>query len=313
MMDSQYLMEKPYLFLTFIFIFFTSILITHTAYSLNSPTSRSKHTKSINSGEHTIYLSDEYYSNGFVYSYAVLDQQNFNKTYCAASKCQLSQCSPSWLCRPGANNETAVLGVSYFTSHPSRQQDVAIENALVFANYLYGVNVTATKNLYTVSTNSETKSFLTMQDSIRNNNQSPIRHLLINQCKSNSTQFTRVAIYDVMETSTVVDNNDLGWLKNPKYQGYDGAVGSSEKIVASGLFSDQIKLAVKRAVVQLALEKESNLTEELLNISYRSGGSLMVSSINENVQIDLRAKILNLHITADINNKIKVYAWVVSD
>jgi hypothetical protein len=99
-------------------------------------------------------------------------------------------------------------------------------------------------------------------------------------------------------------------MTNPKYKGFDGAVGSAEKMVASGLFSDQIKLAIKRAIVQLALEKESNISEDLLNIDYESGGSIYVSSINNHARVDMKVKVLSLHITANESGVTQVYAWV---
>jgi len=71
-----------------------------------------------------------------------------------------------------------------------------------------------------------------------------------------------------------------------------------------------LKLAIKRAIVQLALEKESHLKEELINIDYSSGGSLLISSIDENVKITIKAKVLGLHIASDNDDQLKIFVWV---
>jgi len=271
----------------------------------------SENTKSVKLGNHTIYFLDEYYSDGVIYSYAQLDNAQFDKKRCKASDCIIAKCSPKWLCDLNSSQKINVLGVSYLTYLPSKQQNVAIRNALLTAKYLYGVDVDAATKFYTAKSNNQQINILNARSSIEASSNSKIPSFLVtNQCKSEGMLFTKVKFNIENKLTPKFKNNDLKWLTSPKHNGIDGAVGSTEKRVVSGLFSGQIKLAIKRAIVQLALEQESNIKEEFLTIEYESGGSLIIRSIDESVQINIKAKVIGLHVTADEYNELKVFAWV---
>jgi len=282
---------------------------------LNIPPSKQadivEETTSIALGNHTIYFLDEYFDNGVIYSYAQLDSKQFDKKACETSACNISQCSPTWLCELNTSSKVNVLGVSYLTYLPSKQQNVAIRNALLTAKYLYGVDVDAATSFYTAKSNNQQINILKERSSVEaSSDKKDLSFLVTKQCLSEGVLFAQVKFSIDNKLEHKFKNNDLKWLTEPKHNGIDGAVGSTDKRVISGLFSGQIKLAIKRAIVQLALEQESNIKEEFLTIEYESGGSLIIRSIDESVQINLKAKVIGLHVTADEYNELKVFAWV---
>ncbi|PHS18194.1 MAG: hypothetical protein COA86_08610 [Kangiella sp.] len=271
----------------------------------------SENTTSIALGNHTIYFLDEYYKDSVVYSYAQLDNATFDKKLCKTSSCIIAKCSPTWLCELNNTPKVNVLGVSYLTYLPSKQQNVAIRNALVTAKYLYGVDVDAAISFYTAKSNNQQINILKEKSAINASADKEIpAYLVTNQCSSEGVLFARVRFNIDNSVSQKFNDSSPQWITNPKYNGIDGAVGNTDRRVVSGLFSGQIKLAIKRAIVQLALEQESNIKEEFLTIEYESGGSLIIRSIDESVQINLKVKVIGLHVTADEENELKVFAWV---
>jgi len=89
-------------------------------------------------------------------------------------------------------------------------------------------------------------------------------------------------------------------------------VGSVERLVASGLVSDQIKLAIERAAVQLAFEKHTNVSEDLLQVTFGKGGIIHVSQIAENTQVELKARVMQNHFEQPPGTTLKVYARVAT-
>ncbi len=259
-------------------------------------------------GGKTVYLSPPYRRNGQLLTYAS-DHPVVTPELCPVSTCSISRCDPAWLCASSSEGELTQIGVSYLTANPTKQHEHAISNAQNIARLLYGTQVSASKSLKTVNTNTGTLTFMRSTDELNALSQENLPYLVTNSCRNGETLFTRVRFKSDGYQPTFTGSPSL-WLTNPKYQGIDGAVGSAEKRVASGLFSRQIDLAIRRAIIQLALEKESNLSEDLLNIEYGQGGTLMVSTIHEQTQVTLRAALVALHITGTDDDQPKVYAWV---
>lgn len=257
----------------------------------------------------TVYFSEPYTQNGQIITFASYQKLPANTPQCAVSHCAISQCDPAWLCESSKKGELTQLGISYLTANPGKQQDNAVRNAQNIAKFLYGANITASKQLKTVHTSTGTMMFLHSDNQLEKNLENDLPYLVTHSCRSGETLFTRVK-FKSEGYQPVAENNPQLWLRNPKYQGIDGAVGSAEKMVASGLFSKQIDLAVRRAIVQLALEKESNLSEDLINIEYGHGGTLLVSTIDEKTRVNLKAILVALHITGEKDDQPKVYAWV---
>lgn len=267
-------------------------------------------TQSVKLGSHTVYFTNDLELDGYVYSYAQLDNNNAISTQCPRSACSLSQCSPAWLCTASTDKELAQLGVSYLTSDPGKQYDRATDNALKLAQYQFGSHVEAQKRLVSLSGGSAQYNALRQSNSVEQLGFQNIEHIATQSCKKNNTLFTRIAFPGLSPLANTLAPNDKSWMTNPKYKGFEGAVGSVEKKVSSGLFSDQVNLAIKRAIVALALEQHSELSEEQLLIQYQSGGDLWVSTIKENTNLVLKASVLSFHVVEGSDDSVAVHVWV---
>ena len=262
----------------------------------------------------TVHFIDDKNINGYMHSFASFDDQTSNHQksleQCQPQTCDISACSPKWLCTPSTNDETAMLGVSYRATTPVEQHSKSIENALLQAEYMYGVNIVAHKNLHQASSDYFRFNILRENSDVDTGEQESLSYAVTDRCFSRGTLYSRVAIYGDLKFAKTNPILDTQWLTNPKHLGYDGAVGSVQRPVASGLISDQIKLAIKRAAIQLAFEKETEVSEELIVIQYDSGNSLLVSNINENTDIKLKAKVLSIHFKEGKDDSLEIFAWL---
>ena len=257
----------------------------------------------------TVHFVDDINIEGYVHSFASLNDQK-TLEQCQPLTCDISACSPSWLCTPSTNDEIAMLGVSYRATTPVEQHAKSIENALMQAEYMYGVDIVAHKDLHQSNSDYFRYNILRQNGEVDTGKQESLSYAVTDRCFSRGTLYSRVALYgdlDQKDTKAILDKQ---WITNPKYLGYDGAVGAVQRPVASGLISDQIKLAIKRAAIQLAFEKESAVSEELIVIQYDSGNSLLVSNINEDTNVKLKAKVLSIHFKEGKGDRLEVFAWL---
>ena len=257
----------------------------------------------------TLYFSS-FKKKGYIYSYAGFDEPVSG--LCAENMCSINQCSPAWLCTPSSGSQLGLVGVSYRSTSPERQYELASQNAFLQAEYLYGVNVKAEKTLQQALLNTGQYRNLSENSSLNSGERESIPYFIQNQCHSGGTLFVHMVLNApesvLAQAGIGVENPD--WLQSPKINGVDGAVGSVERMTASGLLSDQIKLAIRRAMVQLAFEKFSKVSEKSLSIQRISGGQLRISHINEQTDVNLKAHVLKIHFEQQANGVIKVYAWV---
>lgn len=256
-----------------------------------------------------INFAKDFNKDGYVYSYAQLSGTPVSGNSCPTRQCDLANCEPKWLCNPHSNREAGLLGISYRTSSPESQYRKAVENALLQAEYILGIEVDAKQQLKTVATNREHISILKTQSNVTSGNNRH-RYLITDSCRNQGTLYLRMSMPDFVAKDFSSKEQAAKWIKNPKYQGYDGAVGSVERPMASGFFSDQLDLAIKRAAVQLAFEKNTHLKEELLNVEHSSGGTLFISTIDQSTSVAMKVRVLGLHFQPTDTDKVKVYTWI---
>ncbi|RUM92730.1 MAG: hypothetical protein DSZ28_09220 [Thiothrix sp.] len=137
---------------------------------------------------------------------------------------------------------------------------ISIKNALFQAEYLYGVKIVANKELSQAQTGGQQFSIKFENSDVDIGGEEKPNYFIANQCQKNGTLFSNVKIVGNLDKKSVVRVDDLAWFTNPKHFGDDGAVGVVDWLVASGLVSDQIKLAIKRASTELAFEKNSQIS-----------------------------------------------------
>jgi len=267
--------------------------------------------KLVSNGQ-TFNFAEDFSKDGYVYSYVTLGEKPTALPMCLPETCSIDMCSPKWLCYPSSKNEFATLGMSFQATSPIEQDIKSIENALIQAAYLNGANIDAYKHLKLLNTGGANLSSLQEANSVQINTSSSLSYLVTDRCSSGATLFNRVAFPKLLVNANQVifDQNDKAWLQNPKYKNFDGAIGAVERQTASGLLSDQIKLAVKRAAIQLAFEDYSEVSEELIVVQFKSGRQLLVENIKEQTSVSLSAKIMSFHFDQHEGGRLKVYVWL---
>lgn len=256
-----------------------------------------------------IEFAKDYSQDGYVYSYAQLSGKSASNESCPMRSCDLSNCEPKWLCNPHGEKEAGLLGISYRTSSPESQYRKAVDNALLQAEYILGIKVDATQRLKTVANSREHLSILRTQSNVSSGSNQH-RYLITDSCRNHGTLYLRMSMPDFTAQNFSSKEQSEQWMKNPKYKGYDGAVGSVERPMASGFFSDQLDLAIKRAAVQLAFEKNTHLKEDLLNVQHSDGGTFYISTIDQSTNVAMKVRVLGLHFKPTDTDKVKVYTWI---
>ena len=257
----------------------------------------------------TIHFSDDLSQEGYAYSYATFAKADKTE-YCPPQRCDISACQPAWLCTPSKDEQIAMLGVSYQATSPVEQHYKSIENALMQAEYMYGVDIVAQKHFRQTNSNYFRYNVFRENGDVSAGAKEALSYAVTDRCFAKGTLYSRVALYGDISQSEAKPLTDKAWLDNPKHLGYDGAVGSVQRSVASGLISDQIKLAIKRAAIQLAFEQESEVSEESVIIQRGDNSSLLLSHINEETDVNLRAKVLSIHFKEGQGQQLEVYAWL---
>lgn len=257
----------------------------------------------------TLYFSGEFSLDGYAYSYATLEKTEPSKQ-CSTQSCNISACQPSWLCTPSKGDQVAMLGVSYQATSPLEQHYKSIENALMQAEYMYGVDIVAQKNLRQTNSDYFRYNVFQQDGDVSTGTQEALSYAVTDRCSSQGNLYSRVALYGDIRQSKAKPVTNNAWLKDPKHLGYDGAIGSVQKPVASGLISDQIKLAIKRAAIQLAFEKQSDVSEDSVIIQRGDNSTLLISHINENTNVKLHAKVLSIHFKESEGGQLEVFTWL---
>jgi hypothetical protein len=262
----------------------------------------------------TVHFVDDINIDGYVHSFASLNGHTPNQQkdleQCQPQVCDISACNPKWLCTPSKDDEIAMLGVSYRATTPVEQHAKSIENALLQAEYMYGVDIVAHKDFRQQNSDYYRYNVLRQNGQVDSGEKESLSYAVTDRCFSRGTLFSRVALYGGLSQSAEKPVIDTQWLSNPKHLGYDGAIGAVQRPVASGLISDQIKLAIKRAAIQLAFEKQSTVSDETIVIQYNSGNSLLISYINEDTEVTLIAKVLSIHFKEGKGDRLEVFVWL---
>jgi|GEM_PF-2712069 len=257
----------------------------------------------------TLYFED-FAQAGSLFSYAAL--QPIPTNLCPLERCDLTACDPQWLCSPSTAKGVGVLGISYRSMSLSRQQDLATENALYQAQFLYGVDIRAAKQLRRSQSSAGRQSVLVQQNEFGGKIHPMPPYRVLAQCNSRGSLFQQVEI-DHLKPSTL--NNSAPppptWLKSPKQPGFDGAVGAVERRVASGLLSDQLELAIERAAVELAFEQSSQVKASQIVVSSGAGGIISVSVTSEKTKVSLKARVADVHFEKSSRDELAAYVWLV--
>ncbi len=254
-----------------------------------------------------LFFSD-YEKQGYVYSLASYSAPSEDQ--CPALSCNITHCEPAWLCYPNIDQESAVLGISYLATSTYEKYNKAIDNALFQAEYLFGVNIAANKQLQQSRINGENFSILFESGDVNLGDKNVVPFHVAQQCQQGSSLYRHVVLDHEFHNPLKLAADDIQWMTNPKYKGIDGAIGSVDHPAGSGLVSDQIKLAIKRAAIELAYEKSSNVSDETIAVTYNEGGLIQITQINENTETQLKAQVLKIHFEQGLGPFLKVIVWI---
>jgi hypothetical protein len=252
----------------------------------------------------TDYIDDR----GMSYSIASWRGKPDNSRLCPANSCDIENCNPGWLCKASSAGSNATLGVSYRTAIPAAQYQTALDNGLLQAKLIHGSRVSSELELRTSANDQLSQQIMYSSSRSKLLSNKGFEHYAVtDSCIFDETLALRVELLDIKADKLTVESAD--WLQQPKLNGREGAVGSVERPMASGLFSDQLKLAVKRALVQLAREIQIDVSEESLYIQSDSG-ILTLSTTKETSHAVLKAQVLAFHFETVNNHQLTVHAWV---
>ena len=257
---------------------------------------------------HTVRFLPEFNNQGVIYSYATLEQNPFSlsqqQTLAHLSRCQFSQCSPSWLCDEKSNT---ITGVSFFTSSPFQQLSKAQQNANLIANLLHQSQVNATEYMsqvghekLAIQSTSFSQSSKVSAKANRTN-----QLLLKNLCEYNSTLIGNF----VLPEPAIKMAKD--WQSQSIHQDrslIQGSFGHGSKMSSDLLLSTAIELAIKDALIELAKIK-GIVVENTSTLSFNSGFYFLSTSkmtVNEQVS----GQLLDIKISYQKDNPI-VNVWVL--
>jgi hypothetical protein len=259
-----------------------------------------------------LYFSPSYSDDQLMYSYALViknaevdTEQNLNQLtkQCEISRCNFSQCEPSWLCE---NNNNSLNSVSQMTANPRHQLKKTYDNAQQLIRYL-DKSYVDDKNYRIQSTgehqNWQSNTRSTKVDELGDN--TPLLHT--NSCQAENYLFTRYSFISDSEKSTKPFSL---WLKESNIGERNGAVGIFKGIMADGRFSSALKFAIKDGLIELAKSKEIDITNEL-KVTFNNGWYSLSKTI-ETTSTTIRAKLMDLKITHE-NGQLTIYAWLLEN
>ncbi|WP_416395217.1 hypothetical protein [Allohahella sp. A8] len=252
---------------------------------------------------------DSFIRNGQIYAYAAFSPVDTKQ--CKASACRIDDCDPAWLCSGAVESKPALLGISYRSMSTYRQTLNAMENALLQAEYMFGVDVEASSELNQGRIGEQNYLIYHQEGNVDTGAREVLPFHIAHQCESGDTLYQQVVLDLSLEEKIRLDNGDLGWVNNPKHLGLDGAVGIIDKRAASGLVSDQVKLAIKQAAIQLAFEKSTDVTEDNLVVTSDAAGLVHITKINQQTNNSLKARVMRIRFDRPEGAALRAMAWLV--
>ncbi|MDX2469363.1 MAG: hypothetical protein QNL04_02170 [SAR324 cluster bacterium] len=270
-------------------------------------------------GTHQFKFVGEVSKKGIIYVYLIHGDKDLSlgepEATCSRA-CQPKSCKPSWLCNPMTQDKAGFLGISGRATSKTAQFKRAVTNTVAQADYLYGVQVDVEEEFSTRINSLGAYKFRFRDRSIKKKQAGgakSIRFLVTDTCSKGSELFLRVTTEELKPKPTLLPEI---WMVNPNFKGHLGAVGSADK-VSSGNLSDQIKLAIEKAVGNLALSKKLEITSSMTLKQNRkrenqsSNGSFFYRDLKNSASLELKADVMGLYFEDLGQGKRRVNAWVV--
>ena len=253
-----------------------------------------------------ITFDDEYEENGYLFSYAFYGEEGPSNK-CDSNSCNFYECNPRWLCEPSYDGTASLLGTAYQSDNLWTQYRLAKNSALKQLESVFGIKVNSEDTFVSQATALNSVNIASSNSNIKLANfQNPVRYIVKNICWKNKQLFLRLGFPDLPKLTTISSNR---WMYEPVVDGHEGAIGSVQGNVASGLLSEKISLAINRGLLELAKSVNSEVTENLLEIE-RNGEYYHLSVITQKTKVELKARVNGLHFSRTPSG-ISVFAWLV--
>lgn len=262
-------------------------------------------------GGRTFQIVDEFKSRGRIFVYAVEGGSPVNldslRNDCVRS-CDPEKCDPSWICEPMGKDTAGFLGVSGRATTLEAQYGMAMINGVKQAGYLYGASVSSQSRFASSKTSLGVFKYRFMDGTVTEKSDTAsngLRFIMSDACFEDGQLYTRIICPDLKPLSSIAPEV---WMKNPNTAGYNGAVGSVER-VASGQISDQISVAIRRGIIALAQSRDIQIKDET-DIHLSKSGSFFYQDIRTKSSVTLSAKVMGVYFKPVPTGR-RVFVWVV--
>lgn len=255
---------------------------------------------------HTLRLAASYQAAGWLFQYAYhAPSGEAPATRCALPRqADPARCEPAWVCNPVQPGAVGVVGISHRAMSLPRQFSLAQENALQLLRYSFGVRVHGGERYFAAGHHLGSVRLRAQDMQVEASGPPP--------------QDVRLYVREVRfwgdSLLLWMVSPDLAYYPTPSGAGWvteipDGlghaAVGMAGRTV-SNLVSDQVELAVQRAITELA--KAVDVEVEAHDLSARSAQSrYRMSAVSNEVDVSLHARVLAMY----LDDAGKVFVLVV--
>jgi hypothetical protein len=260
-------------------------------------------------GDHRLGFPARHRGEARLYVYAVLDPGDTPRiTTDCRRQCRPAACDPQWLCRPMGSERAGFLGVSAGARTPYRQYRLAAANGEALLRLIYGVEVAAVSVFEQRESGSrEQRRSAERAELAAGNSQakSSARTLTAARCRHGQHAFVHVLTPD-LEPLPGATRED--WLSDPTLDGRPGAVGSA-RVPVTGRISEQIELAIRKALIALAKAQNVTVTGTT-TVAQDSGGRFVLQRVAEATEALVHGQVAGLRFRGTGIER-RVIVWLV--
>ncbi len=254
---------------------------------------------------HTLRLTAPYQAAGYLFQYAYhTPSGEAPATRCELPRADPARCEPAWVCNPVQPGAVGVVGISHRAATLPRQFNLAQENALQLLRYSFGVRVHGGERYFSAGHHLGSVRLRAQDMQVEASDTVPqdIR-LYVREVRFWGDSLLLWMVSPDLAYHPTPDG--AGWVTGPPEELGPSAVGMAGR-TASNLVSDQVELAVQRAVAELA--KAVDVAVEAHDLSARSGQSrYRVNAVSNEVDVSLYARVLAMY----LDDAGKVFVLVV--
>lgn len=260
-------------------------------------------------GDHRLGFPGRHREGARLYVYAVLDppETEWAPTDCRR-QCHPAQCEPAWVCRPMAEDRAGILGVSAGARTPYRRYRLAAANGEALLRLIYGVEVAAVSAFEQwESRGREQRRSAELAELSAGDGQgtAPVRTLPAARCRHGQHELVHLLAPDLAPLPGAAKAD---WQSDPTLDGRPGAVGSA-RVPVTGRISEQIELAIRKALIALAKSKNVTVRGET-RVTRDRGGRFVLQRVAETTEALVHGRVAGLRFRGQgVERRVRV--WVV--